>query len=49
MHSFGLLQGPVAHLKHIFSPERLPFTAAYFGSLGLTLFFALGVRSARLA
>ncbi|KWU41057.1 SFT2-domain-containing protein, partial [Rhodotorula sp. JG-1b] len=38
---FGVLQGPVAHLKHIFSAERLPFTAAYFGSLILTLIFAL--------
>ncbi|GAA5875770.1 hypothetical protein JCM3774_006452 [Rhodotorula dairenensis] len=41
MVGFGVLQGPVAHLKHIFSAERLPFTAAYFGSLVLTLIFAL--------
>jgi len=27
------------------SKERLPFTATYFGSLGLTLFFAIGLRS----
>lgn len=31
-------------LKHIMSKERLPFSVAYFGSLGLTLYFALGVR-----
>lgn len=30
-------------VKHIFSAERLPFSLAYFGSLGLTLFFAIGV------
>ncbi|BGP57974.1 hypothetical protein JCM8202_001936 [Rhodotorula sphaerocarpa] len=41
MVGFGVLQGPLAHLKHIFSTERLPFTAAYFGSLILTLVFAL--------
>ena len=32
-------------LKHIISSERLPFSLAYFGSLGFTLFFAIGVRS----
>lgn len=26
------------------SKDRLPFSVAYFGSLGLTLYFALGVR-----
>ncbi|GAA6022318.1 hypothetical protein JCM10207_003283 [Rhodosporidiobolus poonsookiae] len=41
MVGFAVLQGPLAHLKHIFSAERIPFTAAYFGSLFLTLFFAL--------
>lgn len=30
-------------MKHICSAERLPFSLAYFGSLGLTLFFAVGV------
>lgn len=30
-------------LKHICSKERLPFSLAYFGSLGLTLFFSIGV------
>lgn len=43
MGGFSVLMGPVAHFKHLISPERLPFTAAYFGSLGLTLFFAVGV------
>ncbi|GAA5914593.1 uncharacterized protein JCM6883_004432 [Sporobolomyces salmoneus] len=41
MIGFSILSGPLAHLKHLFSSERLPFTAAYFGSLFLTLFFAL--------
>lgn len=43
MAGFALLQGPVAHLKHILTAERIPFTIAYFGSLALTLFFALVV------
>ncbi|CEQ42671.1 SPOSA6832_04506, partial [Sporobolomyces salmonicolor] len=43
MVGFAILSGPVAHAKHLFSAERLPFTAAYFGSLFLTLFFALCV------
>lgn len=34
-----------ADLKYVMSKERLPFTATYFGSLGLTLFFAIGLRS----
>lgn len=43
---FAILQGPVAHLKHIFTAERLPFTGAYFGSLAATLYFAVGVSAA---
>lgn len=30
-------------MTHLLSTERLPFTAAYFGSIALTLYFALGV------
>ncbi|WWC72943.1 uncharacterized protein I206_106907 [Kwoniella pini CBS 10737] len=45
MLGFAILHGPWNHLKHILSPERLPFSLAYFGSLGLTLFFAIGIRS----
>ncbi|GFZ47116.1 hypothetical protein JCM24511_04858 [Saitozyma sp. JCM 24511] len=45
MMGFAILHGPWNHLKHIFSTERLPFSLAYFGSLALTLFFAIGVRS----
>jgi hypothetical protein len=36
--------GPIAHIKHLLSAPRLPFTAIYFTSLGLTLYFSLGVR-----
>ncbi|CAD6578871.1 MAG: protein transport protein sft2 [Tremellales sp. Tagirdzhanova-0007] len=45
MLGFAILHGPWNHVKHVFSPERMPFSLAYFGSLGLTLFFAVGVRS----
>jgi hypothetical protein len=43
--SFAALQGPVPYIKHLMSPARLPFTAAYFGSLGFTLYFSVGVMS----
>jgi len=43
MIGFAILSGPLQQLKHLFSSERLPFTAAYLGSLILTLFFALVV------
>ncbi len=36
-----LISVPLA--RHLISAERLPFTATYFGSIGLTLYFALGV------
>lgn len=37
--------GPIQYAKHLFSGPRLPFTAAYFGSIALTLYFAVGVSS----
>lgn len=43
--SFSFLWGPVNHLKHLFSYERLVFTSSYFGTLILTLYFALSVQS----
>lgn len=43
--SFSFLWGPVNHLRHLFSRDRLPFTAAYFGTLFATLYFALHVQS----
>ncbi|KAF9513545.1 hypothetical protein BS47DRAFT_1393260 [Hydnum rufescens UP504] len=41
---FGSLR-PINHLKHLASVERLPFSAAYLGSLGLTLYFSIGRKS----
>jgi hypothetical protein len=45
MIGFSILIGPINHFKHLVSKERLPFSAVYFTSLGLTLYFALGVQS----
>jgi hypothetical protein len=33
----------MTYASHLLSIPRLPFTAAYFGSIGLTLYFSLGV------
>jgi len=41
MIGFSVLIGPINHLKHLVSKERLPFTLIYFGSLGSTLLFSL--------
>lgn len=35
--------GPMVYVKHLLSESRLPFTAAYLGSIGMTLFSAIGV------
>lgn len=43
--SFSLLWGPVNHVKHLCSLGRLPFTAAYFGSMFATLYMAMIVKS----
>jgi len=45
MFSFAFLWGPMAHLKHLFSKERLLFTSSYFGTLIGTLYFAMAVQS----
>ncbi|KAL0952725.1 hypothetical protein HGRIS_006958 [Hohenbuehelia grisea] len=45
MFGFSVLIGPVNHAKHLISKERLPFSAVYFSSLGLTLYFSLGAHS----
>lgn len=42
---FSVLIGPINHVKHLVSKERLPFSLVYFGSLGLTLYSSLGVSS----
>lgn len=45
MLGFSVLIGPINHIKHLVSAERLPFSLVYFGSLGLTLYFSLGRHS----
>jgi len=45
MFGFSVLIGPIDHLRHLISKERLPFSVAYLSSLGLTLYFALGPHS----
>ncbi|KAK0737661.1 Got1/Sft2-like family-domain-containing protein [Apiosordaria backusii] len=43
--SFAAVMGPWAYVQHLISTPRLPFTAAYFGSLGLTIYFSIGLQS----
>ncbi|CAI7654458.1 unnamed protein product [Penicillium manginii] len=43
--SWAVLMGPWSYAKHLISGSRLPFTAAYFGSIALTLYFAIGLQS----
>ncbi|KAK4212802.1 Got1/Sft2-like family-domain-containing protein [Rhypophila decipiens] len=43
--SFAAVMGPIAYLQHLASAQRLPFTAAYLGSLALTLYFSIGLQS----
>ncbi|KAI8848371.1 Got1/Sft2-like family-domain-containing protein [Chytridium lagenaria] len=43
--SFALIRGPRSYFKDLISIPRLPWTAAYFGSLILTLYFSLFMRS----
>lgn len=38
--------GPYQYAVHLMSGPRLPFTAAYFGSIVMTIYFAVGVRIA---
>ncbi|SCU79094.1 LAMI_0A07294g1_1 [Lachancea mirantina] len=38
--AFGVLQGPVAYLKHLSSKERLPFSIFFFTTCFLTIYFA---------
>jgi len=45
MFGFAFLVGPITHLKHLVSKERLPFSAAYISSLALTIYFAISVKS----
>ncbi|EKM52341.1 uncharacterized protein PHACADRAFT_100622 [Phanerochaete carnosa HHB-10118-sp] len=45
MFGFSVLIGPINHMKHLVSKERLPFSFAYISSLALTLYFSLGAHS----
>ncbi|KAK1757614.1 protein transport protein SFT2 [Echria macrotheca] len=45
LSSFAAVMGPWTYVKHLASTPRLPFTAAYFGSLGLTIYFSIGLHS----
>ena len=41
--SFSMLWGPMNHVKHLFSMQRLPFTSAYFGTLFATIYCSIWV------
>lgn len=43
--SFSILWGVKSHLKHLFSPDRLPFTLSYFTTLFGTIYYAMIVKS----
>jgi len=43
--SWAVMMGPITYVQHLSSGPRLPFTAAYFGSIALTLYFSLGLHS----
>ncbi|UNI15203.1 protein transport protein sft2, variant 2 [Purpureocillium takamizusanense] len=44
--SFAAVMGPLNYMYHLLSAPRLPFTAAYFGSIFMTLLFAIKVSPA---
>ncbi|KAH6614855.1 Got1/Sft2-like family-domain-containing protein [Boeremia exigua] len=43
--AWSVMMGPMQYVQHLISGPRLPFTAAYFGSIALTLYFSLGLHS----
>ncbi|EGX96458.1 Golgi traffic protein SFT2 [Cordyceps militaris CM01] len=43
--SFAAVMGPMNYIYHLLSTPRLPFTAAYFGSIIMTLVFAIKLLS----
>ncbi|KAI6246285.1 hypothetical protein HI914_05757 [Erysiphe necator] len=45
LSSWAAMMGPWTYAKHLISQPRLPFTATYFGSIILTLYFSLGLHS----
>lgn len=40
--------GPYQYAMHLISGPRLPFTAVYFGSIIMTIYFSVGVSSTHL-
>ncbi|ETI22188.1 hypothetical protein G647_06261 [Cladophialophora carrionii CBS 160.54] len=45
LSSWAVLMGPMQYTMHLISGPRLPFTAAYFGSIIMTIYFAVGLHS----
>jgi len=43
--SWAAMMGPLNYFQHLISTPRLPFTATYFGSIALTLYFSLGLEN----
>lgn len=43
--SFGILQGPYAYIRHLTSRDRIIFSGIFFGSIVLTMYCALILRS----
>ncbi|XP_052213973.1 uncharacterized protein LOC127832511 [Dreissena polymorpha] len=43
--SFSMLWGPMNHIKHLFSRDRLPFSIAYFGTMFATIYFSIWEKS----
>ncbi|KAJ4511319.1 protein transport protein sft2 [Exophiala dermatitidis] len=43
--SWAFMMGPYQYAQHLISGPRLPFTAAYFGSIVMTIYFAVGLHS----
>ncbi|CAO1604987.1 MAG: hypothetical protein LQ349_000841 [Xanthoria aureola] len=43
--SWAVLMGPLVYAQHLISGPRLPFTAAYFGSITMTLVFAIKLQN----
>jgi uncharacterized MnhB-related membrane protein len=43
--SFAAVMGPMNYVYHLLSTPRLPFTTAYFGSIVLTLVFAIKLQN----
>lgn len=46
MGSFGILKGPLNHLKGMLAPDRIAFTTIYFASMFLTLYFTFNASGA---